>query len=195
MLSLSPQSLRIPLIALGVLLSAPSAGANDAPASAASCMACHGVDAPGADAVTPHIAGLRKNHLLAAMRDYRSGNRLHPQMQQAVLGLEDEALAVLAAWYAEQPWVAVSGAVDSELLRAGGKKALASCSSCHRRSGEGGIGAPRLAGQSVGYLIAASAAYRDGGRNSPAARGKGFVMGGLTDDEIRALSHYYASLR
>ncbi len=195
MRSLTPRILRIFLIVLGMSLVTPPAGANDAPADAALCMACHGLGAPGSDAVTPHITGLRKNHLLSAMRDYRSGHRLHPQMQQAVLGLDDEALAALAAWYAEQPWVAASGAVDSELLRAGGKKALSSCSSCHRRSGEGGIGAPRLAGQSVGYLIAASAAYRDGGRNSPAARGKGFVMGGLSDDEIRALSHYYASLR
>ena len=194
MLASTPPWLRICLFVLGVLPAAPAAGAGDAPADAAPCLACHGVDAPGADAVTPRIAGLRRNHLLAALRDYRSGHRLHPQMQQAVLGLDDEALAALADWFAGQPWAA-AGAGAGEPARAGRRKALASCSSCHRRSGEGGLGAPRLAGQRADYLIAASAAYRDGGRNSPAARGKGFVMGDLTDDEIRALAHYYAGLQ
>ena len=195
MLTIMSQSPRIHLIVLTVFVIALPAHAVDAPEAAAPCLACHAADGLAADAVTPLVAGLRKKHVLAAMQDYRAGERLHEEMQQAVQGLDDATLDVLAAWYAEQPWIATERPVDSDLAKAGSRKARASCSSCHRRSGEGGIGAPRLAGQSVDYLVAASAAYRDGGRTSPAARGKGFVMGDLTDDEILALSHYYASLR
>ena len=169
--------------------------AADAPEAVAPCLACHAVDGLAADAVTPLVAGLRKRHVLAAMQDYRAGERLHPEMRQAAEGLDDATLEIVAAWFSEQPWIASERPVDSDLAKAGSRKARTSCSSCHRRSGEGGIGAPRLAGQSVDYLVAASTAYRDGGRTSPAARGKGFVMGDLTDDEILALSHYYASLR
>ena len=195
MLTIMSKSPRIHLIVLTVFVIALPAHAADAPEAAAPCLACHAADGLAADAVTPLVAGLRKKHVLAAMQDYRAGERLHEEMQQVVQGLDDATLDVLAAWYAEQPWIATERPVDSDLAKAGSRKARASCSSCHRRSGEGGIGAPRLAGQSVDYLVAASAAYRDGGRTSPAARGKGFVMGDLTDDEILALSHYYASLR
>ncbi len=195
MLTIMSQSPRIHLIVLTVFVIALPAHAADAPEAAAPCLACHAADGLAADAVTPLVAGLRKKHVLAAMQDYRAGERLHEEMQQVVQGLDDATLDVLAAWYAEQPWIATERPIDSDLAKAGSRKARASCSSCHRRSGEGGIGAPRLAGQSVDYLVAASAAYRDGGRTSPAARGKGFVMGDLTDDEILALSHYYASLR
>lgn len=195
MLTIMSQSPRIHLIVLTVFVIALPAHAADAPEAAAPCLACHAADGLAADAVTPLVAGLRKKHVLAAMQDYRAGERLHEEMQQVVQGLDDATLEVLAAWYAEQPWIATERPVDSDLAKAGSRKARASCSSCHRRSGEGGIGAPRLAGQSVDYLVAASTAYRDGGRTSPAARGKGFVMGDLTDDEILALSHYYASLR
>ena len=190
-----PYSLRIPLIALTFFVLAMPVHAADAPEAVAPCLACHAADGLAANADTPLVAGLRKKHVLAAMEDYRSGERLHEEMQQAAQGLDDATLDLLAAWYAEQPWIASERPVHSDLAKAGSRKARASCSSCHRRSGEGGIGAPRLAGQSVAYLVTASAAYRDGGRTSPAARGKGFVMGDLTDDEILALSHYYASLR
>ena len=195
MLTIMSQFLRISLIKLIVFAFVLPAHAADAPPAAVPCLACHAVDGLAADAVTPLVAGLRKKHVLAAMEDYRSGERLHEVMQQAAQGLDDATLDMLAAWYSEQPWIASERPVDSDLAKAGSRKARASCSSCHRRSGEGGIGAPRLAGQSIDYLVAASTAYRDGGRTSPAARGKGFVMGDLTDDEILALSHYYASLR
>ncbi|MDE0712491.1 MAG: c-type cytochrome [Rhodospirillales bacterium] len=195
MLTIMSKPLRIPLIALTFFVFVLPVHAAEAPEGVAPCLACHAADGLAADAVTPLVAGLRKKHVLAAMADYRSGERLHEEMQQAAQGLDDATLDMLAAWFSEQPWIASERPVDSDLAKAGSRKARASCSSCHRRSGEGGIGAPRLAGQSVDYLVAASTAYRDGGRTSPAARGKGFVMGDLTDDEILALSHYYASLR
>ena len=188
-------TLRKFLIMLTLFVFALPVHAADAPEAVAPCLACHAVDGLAADAVTPLVAGLRKRHVLAAMQDYRAGERLHEEMRQAAEGLDDATLEIVAAWFSEQPWIASERPVDSDLAKAGSRKARTSCSSCHRRSGEGGIGAPRLAGQSVDYLVAASTAYRDGGRTSPAARGKGFVMGDLTDDEILALSHYYASLR
>ena len=195
MLMIMSNTLRKSLIMVTLFVFALPVHAADAPEAVAPCLACHAVDGLAADAVTPLVAGLRKRHVLAAMQDYRAGERLHPEMRQAAEGLDDATLEIVAAWFSEQPWIASERPVDSDLAKAGSRKARTSCSSCHRRSGEGGIGAPRLAGQSVDYLVAASTAYRDGGRTSPAARGKGFVIGDLTDDEILALSHYYASLR
>ncbi len=182
-------------LALAVAVFDRSAHAVDGAELAGACASCHGIGGPPVDELTPQITGLRKKHILTAMGDYRSGQRPHEPMQQAASDLADADLDVLATWLSEQEWVAASSAVDGELATAGSKKARSACSSCHRLSGQGNIQAPRLAGQPVAYLIAASAAYRDSVRTSPAARGKAFVMGGLSDDEILALSHYYAGLR
>ncbi len=182
-------------VAFVAVVRAGPAAADDAAALTANCIACHAVDGSALDEGTPHIAGLRKTHLLAAMRDYKAGHRVHADMQKAVESLDDSELDALAAWYSEQDWVSTAGTVDEDLAKAGAKKARTACGSCHRRSGEGGVSAPRLAGQPVAYLEAANAAYRDGTRNSPAAKGKAFVMSGLSDEDIRALAHYYASLR
>lgn len=181
--------------ALGAAASDRSAHAVDGAELAGTCASCHVIGGPPVDELTPQITGLRKKHIVTSMRDYRSGQRPHEPMQQAAIDLADADLDALATWLSEQEWVAAPFVVDSELAKAGSKKARSACSSCHRLSGEGNSQVPRLAGQPVAYLVAASAAYRDSVRTSPAARGKAFVMGLLTDDEILALSHHYAGLR
>ncbi len=177
------------------LAASPAAAAAEVPDEVRPCLGCHAVEASSADPALPQIAGMRKRHLLSALQDYRSGDRPHAEMQQAVAGFDDAGLEVLAAWYAMQPWTAGPGVIDTEAAKAGSRKARASCSSCHRASGEGALSAPRLAGQSVGYLVAANRAYREGTRTSASARGKAFVMEALTDDQIHALAHYYAGRR
>jgi len=122
MLTIMSQFLRISLIMLTVFAFLLPAHAADAPAAAAPCLACHAVDGLAADAVTPLIAGLRKKHVLAAMEDYRSGERLHEVMQQAAQGLDDATLDMLAAWYSEQPWIGSERPVDSDLAKAGSRR-------------------------------------------------------------------------
>jgi cytochrome c553 len=48
----------------------------------------------------PHIAGQNEAYLVAALKEYRSGERQHPSMRQIAASLSDEDIANLAAYYA-----------------------------------------------------------------------------------------------
>lgn len=73
-----------------------------------------------------------------------------------------------------------------------GQGAIA-CLSCHGPQGEGNAagGFPRLAGLPAGYLSHQLRSYRDGTRQNPMMQP--FALA-LTDEDIQAVSAYYASL-
>ncbi|NGY04261.1 cytochrome c [Solimonas terrae] len=68
----------------------------------------------------------------------------------------------------------------------------AACGACHPRHGEMMAPLfPLLAGQNAPYLTAQLRAFRDGSRRNPVMNA---MARNLDDDEIDALSRYYASL-
>ena len=67
------------------------------------CAACHG--ALGTQPSAPEvalIAGQSPGYLDQALRDYRSGARPHPVMQEQARDLDDRQIAEVVAWYAMQ---------------------------------------------------------------------------------------------
>ena len=48
----------------------------------------------------PRLAGQNEGYLIAALKEYRSGDRQHPSMRQIAASLTDEDIANLAAYYA-----------------------------------------------------------------------------------------------
>lgn len=79
-----------------------------APAVVERCAACHGVD--GAQPVAPEIAliaGQSAGYLDQTLREYKSGVRPHPVMQEQVRELSDAQIAELVAWYAAQKGLSV----------------------------------------------------------------------------------------
>jgi len=77
---------------------------GEAPLRAKDCAACHGDrgDRPAADDV-PVLAGQSAGYLALTLREYRSGQRVHPIMLEQARGLSDEDIAALAQWYAARP--------------------------------------------------------------------------------------------
>jgi len=75
----------------------PAAGRSKA---AGSCAACHGDDGIAVRPDTPHLAGQPEAYLAQQLKAYRSGKRVHDEMNVAVKGLTDADVADLAAWYA-----------------------------------------------------------------------------------------------
>ncbi|GAA3912076.1 cytochrome c [Litoribacillus peritrichatus] len=76
---------------------------------------------------------------------------------------------------------------------AAGKAKSGTCAACH---GAAGIAAmdmyPNLAGQKKGYLIKQLKAFKDGRRKDPVM---GSMAKPLSDDDIKNLAAYYASLK
>ena len=79
-----------------------------APDVAGSCAACHGAD--GAQPAVPEvalIAGQSAGYLDQTLREYKSGVRPHPVMQEQVRELGDAQIVELVAWYASQKGLSV----------------------------------------------------------------------------------------
>jgi cytochrome c553 len=72
------------------------------------CAACHG--ALGAQLSAPEvalIAGQNAGYLEQALREYKSGARAHPVMQEQTRELNDEQIAEAVQWYAMQKGLVV----------------------------------------------------------------------------------------
>jgi sulfide dehydrogenase cytochrome subunit len=113
-------------------------------------------------------------------------------MCDAVADLADEEIDEVAAHYAGLAFVAAKQEFDAGLAAAGKAVHDEACDRCHSEGGsnpedEAGI----LAGQWMGYLEATFAQYAAGDRDQPKKMEE--KMAALSDDDVKALVHYYAS--
>ncbi len=71
------------------------------------CIGCHGI--PGYKATFPEvfrvpmIGGQSAKYIEGALVAYKKGDRKHPSMRGIALGLSDQDIADVAAYYAQQP--------------------------------------------------------------------------------------------
>jgi hypothetical protein len=72
----------------------------------AMCQGCHGQ--PGWRTAFPEVytvpklGGQNPNYIVAALKEYKSGERAHSTMQAIAAGLTEQDMADLAAYYAEK---------------------------------------------------------------------------------------------
>lgn len=83
------------------LASPPALSRAAAPPGAASCSGCHGPPRM-ASPIVP-LSGRDPQDIVAAMRDYRSGQRPATVMDRIAKGFSDEEIQAIAAWLAEEP--------------------------------------------------------------------------------------------
>jgi cytochrome c553 len=85
------------VLAIGVAHAAgdPAAGKT----KAAACVACHGANGEGVPP-NPALAGKSEDELLQALKAYKSGKRTNAVMKALSVGLSDQDMANLAAYYA-----------------------------------------------------------------------------------------------
>jgi cytochrome c553 len=77
------------------------AGPPSPPAAAAVCRACHGAGGEGnPPAAIPHIAGQSPEYLEKQLRDYASGDRVHPVMRNFAKPLSDADRSTIATYFA-----------------------------------------------------------------------------------------------
>jgi cytochrome c553 len=159
------------------------------------CGTCHGEKGNSKMENTPSLAGQPELFLTNQLILMRERVRHSEVMAPFVKGLKDDEIIALAAHYAKLPAEPADEAIDQALVPRGAELAKQlRCGSCHLPSYEGREQMPRLIHQRLDYLIKSLTEYRDGNRSGIDTSMNG-VMYGISNQDIRALAHYLASLR
>jgi sulfide dehydrogenase cytochrome subunit len=182
------------------------AGYADVDDIAAGCNGCHGDNGVSQWDKMPTIAGIdafTHSESLYAYRDserpcstaeFHSGPRAGEEatMCEVAEPLSDDDIEALAEHYAALPFVPAKQEFDAALAEAGKAVHDDKCSRCHSDGGSNTEDeASILAGQWMGYLRGAFAEFASGDRYQPDKMKD--VMDTLSDDDVNALIHYYAS--
>jgi len=171
---------------------------------AAVCAACHGAEGISAIPINPNLAGQVPGYIAAQLKAFKSGERVNAVMQGQSIGLSEEDMADLDAYYASLPAKVTSSLTDEEkeLAEAGraiyrggfAERGISACMSCHGPSGHGiPKNYPRVSAQHKEYLEQQLLAYKKGER-------KGYngimwnISFGLSELQIKQLSAYMAGL-
>jgi cytochrome c553 len=171
------------------VIALPAYAADDIEAKVQVCAACHGQNGVPTDPKTmPVIWGQQQSYLVKQLHDYRSGDRDNPIMSLIAKGIDQQDLRKIAAYFAAKTWPAAPAPAAAASPPAG----IAQCQLCHQPHFEGGMPAPRLAGLSYEYLVAAMRNFADGQRTNNLDMPK--FMHGLTDSERDAMARYISAL-
>jgi cytochrome c553 len=97
------------LLPLAVAAQTPPAPGdpNKGKQKVAMCQGCHGI--PGWRTAFPEVyrvpklSGQNPQYIVAALKQYKSGDRGHPSMKAIAASLTDDDMANLAAYYSQEP--------------------------------------------------------------------------------------------
>jgi len=190
-------------VALGALIVSTNhaRAEQQAPASVAACAGCHST---GETADTPNmakLAGLSETYLRKQLDDYRSGRRKSDVMTAMAAGLKSNELTPVAAHFANLKPAPEKG-TDAALASRGRSlyeegnpsKGVPNCVGCHGPNGGDSPDYPRLAGQVATYVVQEMGSFKSGARANDRARVMREIASRMTDDEIKAVAEYAASL-
>jgi len=180
------------------------AGAKSIEARTAMCMGCHNIKGYQSSFPevyhVPMIAGQGEKYIVAALTEYRNGDRKHPTMRAIAGSLSDQDINDIAKFYSqlagetklpEQPANQPDAQIDALLKKA-------NCMSCHGSNFSKPIDPsyPKIAGQHADYLFVALKAYKT--ENNPAVGRNNAIMGAMakqfSNNELKALASYISSL-
>ena len=200
----------------GLLGAASVASADDAKRAEeivqGKCFLCHGADGESSSPVFPRLAGQNAAYAAEQLRMFRDGKRVNVLMSAMAVGLSDEDIADIAAYYAAQTPAGLEAdpsywQAGEALYRAGDRtRNIPSCKACHGPVGKGnpGSGYPALRAQHSVYTVkqlndyAAEQRYVDAEGNKQRSR-NGHMMvtisKRLTADDMRNLASYIQGMR
>ncbi|WP_431098105.1 c-type cytochrome [Polaromonas aquatica] len=171
----------------------------------AMCIGCHGIKGYQASFPevykVPMISGQSAKYIVAALNEYKKGERKHPTMRAIADSLTDQDMADLAAHYSADGTVAAAQPVKAVKEPSAEVKALlnkANCASCHGATFSNPIDPsyPKLGGQHADYLFVALKAYKVD--NNPKVGRSNAIMSGMakqyTNPELKLLANYLASV-
>lgn len=152
------------------------------------CVGCHGSEGVSGGPMWPNLAGQRAAYLEAQLKHFKSGQRQNGTMTGIAVGLADDDIKNLAAYFANLPAKSAGG--NTALAQTGKDKATM-CMGCHGSNLEGRGYVPKLAGQHPKYLAKQLNDFKTGDRMAGLMNA---VAKNLSDEDISALSEYLGSL-
>ncbi len=171
-------------------------------AASAACAGCHGADGNSANPEWPKLAGQGAPYLIKELHNFKGGERKNATMAPMAMGLSDQDMENLAAYFSSQSMS--QGAADKALVDLGQKiyrggnpaSGAAACIGCHGPTGDGNPAAkfPRLAGQHAKYVEIQLHAFKSGERDNDAGKMMRNIASKLTDKEIQAVASYVQGL-
>jgi len=163
-------------------------------AKAAMCFACHRENGIASAPEIPNLAAQPALSITYQLIQYRGQQRKGGGMEGIAQALSDQDMRDIAAYYsALSPPPAKSG--NAQLIEQGKQIANTQfCNSCHGAQFQGQKHIARLAGQSETYLITQLKNIRSGERVDMDGT-MGSAAKGLSDEHIKALAAYAASLQ
>jgi len=175
-------------VGVGLLALIPAQAADDLEARLQACNACHGANGEPINAQTPIIWGQQTSFLVKQLHDYRSEDRRNAVMSPIAETIKPEEWRKTAAYFAAKSWPARATPAAAAAQPAG----MDLCAKCHQEKFAGGLPAPRLAGQSYEYLIAAMNSFANDERTNNADMAT--LMKALSSGERDAMAKYLAGL-
>jgi len=90
------------VVALTALMASPAFAGDIAAGKAktAVCAACHGAMGISAVPMYPNLAGQKEAYIAKQLKDFKAGHRKDPVMAPMAMGLSDEDIANISAYYA-----------------------------------------------------------------------------------------------
>jgi cytochrome c553 len=158
------------------------------------CYGCHGVENyrnAYPDYSVPKLRHQNAAYIVAALQEYKSGQRPHPTMHAQAASLSDQDMEDIAAYLQGSEPVKPSAAIAGSP-----PKQIAACVACH---GETGLGVdapldpkpPILAGQHVDYLEQALTSYRNGRRKNVVMDSMAQLL--ASEEDVEVVAAYFSS--
>lgn len=169
------------------------------------CVGCHGMDGNGTEPTNPEfprLAGIQAEYLAKQMREFQSGKRKSDVMAAIAASLSPDDILNLSAYFAAQP--RKPNAVKNPGMLEAGKKfyhdgnpdeGVPACAGCHLPDARGTDRYPHLAGQHAAYVYQQLKKFGSSEREND----RGLVMQSvamrMTDEQMKAVAEYIASLK
>jgi cytochrome c553 len=161
------------------------------------CARCHGPDGTGGSSGLPRLDIQSPAYLAAALSAYRDGERTSGTMRTVAHGLDDAAIAELAARYGRRTaavGAGTGGARGAEIaLRGIPDRKIPACEECHGAAARPDW--PRLAGQDRAYIARQLRLFVTLGasRGGPHAEIMAEAAHGLDEADIDAVADWYGA--
>lgn len=172
------------------------------------CAACHAADGNSGIAMYPKLSAQFSNYIFHQTKDIKEGKRTTgaaASMAPMVMGLSEQDIADVAAYYAKQfPKAGETNPKENPELGAkifrGGlaDKKVPACMSCHGPNGAGIPGGgtdivayPRLGGQHAAYVVEQLNAYKSGQRENAIMAD---IAKRMSDEDMKAVANFIQGL-
>ena len=169
------------------------------------CVACHGQKGISSNPIWPNLAGQNPRYLKSQLQAFKKGStggRNNPVMYGIAQTLSDRDMDVLADYYAGLE--KSIGTTDDKYLILGRNIyrggvidiKIQACIACHGPNGLGNYaaGIPMLSGQHAEYVYQQLKNFQSGLRSNDQNKMMRNIVHRMTDNEMRAVSHYIQGL-